>query len=293
MEQQRKYADKKELYTWARSLGFLDLKGIEVSLHDIRPEVRASLAFVPKTALLLFWGYGPPEGQALPGQIALSNYYPASNAAYQAAREMEKKMKAAGISCLHTQAMQLKRLALRAGGQIGKNSLYYHEKFGSFVVIQAILLEERICYDSPGVRADMCKNCTICADACPVHAVGGDIARLCMRRRMGKNPPEETVRGHIYQLLGCEICQQVCPHNHTVSVRPFLFDVQDVLSRRAIKKIKEIAGANMARTNIVLAQTMVYAANKKLKTVAPLIRELGKDPLLQEISDWALKEMEK
>lgn len=282
---------KQKIINLAKELGFIDAKFVSVTANEIDSRLAASLKKEPSCALVLFYPYGATP-KASPGQIALSNYYPASHSAYMYAKKMAGRIVEQNIQCVHAPNVDLKTLAGRSGGYKLRNHLYAHLKYGSFVTLQALLFFEDFELDEGVlIEAPLCASCKRCVSACPTNAIGADTGAMCLRARMGKNPMEEGVRPMVFQLLGCEICQEVCPYNKGNVNEPLYFDVAEILSRKAIPKIKEMSGANMARTNIVLAQTMAYAANQGMAECVPALKELQKDLLLREMATWAIAKL--
>jgi epoxyqueuosine reductase len=109
-------------------------------------------------------------------------------------------------------------LASAAGlGWIGKNSLLIVPRLGSFVLLGGAMTSLDLEPDDPA--ADRCGRCTRCIEACPSRAIVRPRvvdARRCISFLTIENrdaiPPEH--RPCIGQwLFGCDICQEVCPHN--------------------------------------------------------------------------------
>lgn len=284
---------KQQIVKLAKELGFVDAKLVAVTWEELDNRLAQSLQKQPACALVLFYPYGAtPKG--IHTKIALSNYYPASHTAYMNAKTLAIQLVDKGMACIHAPNADLKTLAGRSGGYKLRSHLYAHLEYGSFVTLQAILFFEEMPLDEGVlIEAPLCKACSKCALACPTNAIGADTSTVCLRSRMGKNPMDEAVRPLVFQLLGCEICQEVCPYNKGNTVEPLYFEVADILSRKAIPKIKEVSGANMARTNIVLAQTIAYAANQGLAQYIPLLEELQKHSLLSEMATWAIAKLTK
>ncbi|MGI6665069.1 MAG: 4Fe-4S double cluster binding domain-containing protein [Christensenellaceae bacterium] len=271
----------------AKTYGFCDGKFVPYQNGDYVDE-KKPLSFAPKSILLLFYRYGETEAPK-EGYISLSNYYPASHKVYHNAKKLTKTLQEAGIVAVHAPNMFLKQIAARAGGHMGKNSLYYHETYGSFVVLQAILLEEG--YGAEEMKSTLlpgCNNCQICTAACPTGAIGKEIGALCLRARMEKRPMDMEAREKMFQLLGCEICQSVCPYNEKCVMPAHQYLVQDILEKHAIPAIQEIAGKNMARTTVLLSQAIAYAVKQNRKECIPAIFALKEVPLLKEMVSWAL-----
>jgi len=125
-----------------------------------------------------------------------------------------------------------RELAERAGlGWVGKHTLVIHPRVGSYLLLGGVLTTLEL--EAPEEQdrvADHCGTCARCIEACPTDAISPysvDASRcisyLTIERRQAI---EESFYGPIGEwLFGCDICQEVCPHN---SPRPDGADVGDV-----------------------------------------------------------------
>jgi len=108
--------------------------------------------------------------------------------------------------------------AYRVGlGFFGKNNCLINETLGSYFFIGQILLDLEIDFESVKTISNGCGDCHRCLDACPNGALGEGfslepsrcISFLTQKKELTKK--EETRVKHY--LYGCDLCQQVCPHN--------------------------------------------------------------------------------
>lgn len=111
-------------------------------------------------------------------------------------------------------------LAQRAGiGWIGKHSLIIHPRLGSYMFLGGIVMT--LDASNPeGVEpvSDHCGTCTRCIDACPTDAITSHrvdarrcISYLTIEHRSDIEPELASRMGD--WVYGCDICQEVCPHN--------------------------------------------------------------------------------
>jgi epoxyqueuosine reductase len=111
-----------------------------------------------------------------------------------------------------------KRWAEIAGlGWIGKNRILTVKNDGSFFFIGSIVCDLQLEYDSPA--KNLCGNCKICIESCPTSALSetaGLDARKCISYWTIENRNEIPKHFHgkfRNRVFGCDICQDVCPHN--------------------------------------------------------------------------------
>ncbi len=278
---------KEQLTAFAKPLGFADIR---FASADDMPD--KSGREQPRTVLrstacivVLFAPYrpsSPPE----PGSMALSAYYIASHRSYHAARAVTDYLQQHGAQALHTDAVSAKGAALRTGGFLGDNGFYYHPDLGSYVCIQTVLTDA-FEPDEAILETGSCLHCGACAAACPSQAVG-DIER-CLRYHMNGLVPE-TLRGDVYQLLGCEKCQSACPLNDAARSEPVCFALEQLLKGDATKALRELAGPNMARRGRIISQAALYAAAAEQLEQVSLLKQLAEneDDLIATHARWAI-----
>lgn len=109
--------------------------------------------------------------------------------------------------------------AQKAGlGAPGKNTCLIIPRKGSYFFLAEIILDAELSYDQ-AFEKDLCGTCTRCMDACPTKAIvepGKLDARKCISYltiELKDDIPEEFVGKTSQYIFGCDLCQQVCPHN--------------------------------------------------------------------------------
>lgn len=123
-------------------------------------------------------------------------------------------------SFVDTAPVMEREQALRAGlGWIGKHTLLIHKRRGSYLLLGGILTTLEL--DPPRaqkVEGDHCGTCTRCIDACPTDAITPYevdarrcISYLTIERRERIDPDLHEGIGD--WIFGCDVCQEVCPHN--------------------------------------------------------------------------------
>ena len=252
------------------------------------------LAALPdgSAVLLLFCAYGLEQGKTEHGRIPLSNYYPAAQKGYLLAKKMEKAAQEHGFSARTYKKHGLKQIALSAGGQVGKNTLYRHPRLGTYVSIQALPLPIELSAAAPA-EENSCKDCTACADACPTGAIGksGFHKEKCLRFHTNKAEIPEEYGSLIYQLMGCERCQSACPKNPQRYEEAHSYDIIEVLKGLHTPSLKKLIGTNYGTRTRIFNQTLFYAANTGYRAALPQITSLIDDELCGAAARYAYKKL--
>jgi len=180
-------------------------------------------------------------------------------------------------ACVDTAPLLEREYAQRAGlGSVGKHTLLIAPGQGSWLLLGEVLTTLSLTPSEPG-RDDPCGTCTRCIDACPTEAITPwsvdarkCISYLTIEHRSAIASDVSSAMGD--WIFGCDICQEVCPHNqptrraleqptHTAyEPRRDSFDLLEVLgwseedrrghfTRSAMKRAK----LNMMKRNAIFA----------------------------------------
>ena len=118
-----------------------------------------------------------------------------------------------------------KLLAVRSGlAQYGKNNITYVKGMGSFQR-PVVFVSDYPCEEDSWGKATVlehCENCSACLKACPTNAIVSDRFQLYAERCLtfhnesSKAFPQWLSPSWHNSLVGCMICQKVCPANKDV-----------------------------------------------------------------------------
>ncbi len=118
-----------------------------------------------------------------------------------------------------------KYLAYQAGlGFFGKNTLLINEKYGSYVFVGYIITDLELSPDVPLESA--CGQCDACIRNCPggaLHEGEGLCPQACVSyitQLKTISAQQETILEKQASVYGCDICQEVCPHNANIPMTP-------------------------------------------------------------------------
>jgi epoxyqueuosine reductase len=122
--------------------------------------------------------------------------------------------------CVDSAPLLERSLAFSAAlGFIGKNTSLIVPDYGSYVFLSEILTTAPISFERPEPPASLCGSCSLCIEACPTGALERpyliDASRCLSFRTIEDEAPLDAASAKLMgrRFLGCDICQEVCPHN--------------------------------------------------------------------------------
>ena len=122
----------------------------------------------------------------------------------------------------HSPYAEVRGAAMAGLGVIGDHGLLISEKYGSYVCIYELVttlsLEEMEKEGIPRGEGILrtCGHCGACTRACPGGCTGEDRSRClsAISQKKGElSPEEEALLRRSAFVWGCDVCQEVCPHN--------------------------------------------------------------------------------
>ena len=211
-------------------------------------------------------------------------------------------------ACVDTSPLLEREYGAQAGiGAIGKHTLLLEQGVGSWMLLGCIVTTADI-QTTHHVQEDPCSTCTRCIDACPTDAITpwSVDARRCISYLTIEH--RTTIEPDLFSsigewLFGCDICQEVCPHNQITergglatingAYTPTLnsLNVLEVLGwdeelRREVFRGSSMKRAKlgMMRRNAVIVAGNILAKGKDeaLLEALQLIANDDDDPLVKE-----------
>jgi epoxyqueuosine reductase len=186
-------------------------------------------------------------------------------------------------ACVDTAPLLEKELAALAGvGWIGKNTCVIRPGVGSWFLLGEVVTTLPLSPDKPAT--DHCGTCTRCIDACPTDAIVAPyemdarrcISYLTIEHREAISDDQAAAIDH--WLYGCDICQDVCPHNHrpptaaSVEVQPHFdtgtLDVDEVANWSDDEYRRRLRGSAMKRVKLPMLQRNAKIVTRNLESPA-------------------------
>ncbi|MGZ3448643.1 MAG: tRNA epoxyqueuosine(34) reductase QueG [Polyangiales bacterium] len=204
--------------------------------------------------------------------------------------------------------------AARAGvGFVGKNGLVIAPGLGSYFLLAEVVTTLGLATDEP--IQERCGRCTLCLDACPTQAfvapfvldAGACISTTTIEQR-GPIPVRLRVASS-ERLFGCDVCQDVCPHNAKERPAPPLAGRHVPHARWSTLGLADLARIGMPtgpRFEDVSEGTPLRRAGPEglaRNACLALANEPGSEPVLREIveghpseivreaAEWALSRL--
>ena len=116
-------------------------------------------------------------------------------------------------------------MAYLAGlGFYGKNNCFISPKWGSYVVIVTILTTLEFEPNTPLEQS--CMGCNRCITACLGQCLGHeefkyDTCKSYLTQKKGElTDQEQHIIAKTPLVFGCDVCQEVCPHNQSIPATP-------------------------------------------------------------------------
>ncbi|RDY26059.1 tRNA epoxyqueuosine(34) reductase QueG [Romboutsia weinsteinii] len=146
-----------------------------------------------------------------------------------------------------------RHLAYLAGiGYFGINNNIITDEYGSYIFIGYIMSNYEFKTDEPLPRT--CIKCGKCVKYCPGNALLGNYEmnpRRClsyMTQKKGELSEEEIkLINKNKKVFGCDICQEVCPHNKKVPITNLEEFREDVIDELDYEEINSISNKEFKR----------------------------------------------
>lgn len=163
----------------------------------------------------------------------------------------------------------LRWAAMQAGiGIIRKNNFFYTEK-GSYHNLEAFLIDKPFEYITESSARPCGEKCNLCVKACPTGSLDSAYSMCrntcvsCLTTWEGWDLRKEPMRDKIGSwIFGCDVCQDVCPHNKNAWENNELFPGLEELSGHL--SYENIVLADYEWLEAVLQPKLWYIPKKKI-----------------------------
>ena len=196
---------------------------------NVEERLLGTSLFTPKSAIVCLFPYyvehnGPSN---LSRYTWGTDYHLVINEYLEKLIEKLQKMNTSAQFSIHCDTSPLadRYMAYLAGlGFYGKNNCFISPKWGSYVVIGTILTTLKFEPNTPLEQS--CMGCNRCITACLGQCLGHeefkyDTCKSYLTQKKGElTDQEQHIIAKTPLLFGCDVCQEVCPHNQGIPTTP-------------------------------------------------------------------------
>lgn len=196
---------------------------------DVEERLRGTTEFTPKSAIVCLFPYyiehsGPSN---LSRYTWGTDYHLVINEYLDKLIEKLQKMNTSAQFSIHCDTSPLadRYMAYLAGlGFYGKNNCFISPKWGSYVMIGTILTTLEFEPNTP--LGQSCMGCNRCITACLGQCLGHDefkydTCKSYLTQKKGElTDREQHIIAKTPLVFGCDVCQEVCPHNQSIPATP-------------------------------------------------------------------------
>ena len=254
------------------------------------------------SVLLAMWPY-QAEKEPYAEDAWIHPYYYASQRAYRMADDIAKAHADDGVQW--REDILLKPIFARLTGFTqGRNTLSYTQEYGSRFHVQILTLKEAIpaTHHLEEARHGLhCGDCQRCVEACPTNALEGGVfhRERCLRNWQvsGQIYPDGIREQMGNRLIGCDVCQRVCPHNAAPEgeTRPIPVTLEEILDhpKQAAIELRKYIGATITMFNRVLGGACIVAGCTGRVDLLPRLEELTESPseAVATHAKWAVEQI--
>jgi epoxyqueuosine reductase len=199
-------------------------------------------------------------------------------------------------------------------GFIGKNTLLIKPKLGSFTLLAELISDLEIENLPIQKKLSGCGTCTKCIKACPTNAIKSAyvldankcISYLSIEKRGNLSEEERGMLGQ--WIFGCDICQDVCPYNHSQLKQQFEAQIPEfgyefgVGPWLSLERVCSIANNQEFKSNFkdspvirakregLIRNAICVAVNTGYGELKPSLEKLSLDSseLVRDYASWGL-----
>lgn len=137
-------------------------------------------------------------------------------------------------------------------GYFGINNNIITDEYGSYVFIGYIMSNYELKSDTPLEKT--CIKCGKCVKYCPGNAILGNYEmnpKRCLsyitQKKGELEEEEEKILKENKKVFGCDICQDICPHNKNIPITSIERFKQEAIFKLDIEEINDISNKEFKR----------------------------------------------